>query len=207
MLFLGPPGAGKGTIAARISTFLNIPHVSTGDIFRENINKKTPLGMKVKSILDSGDLVSDELTTKMLKTRLESDDAASGFVLDGFPRTIPQAEALSKTSDIDHAIELRCTEEVLIRRLTGRRICSTCRRIYHVDSMPPKVENLCDNDGTRLHIREDDELESVKRRLALYAEETKPLSHWYEMRGLLRVVDGTREADVVFKEIREMLGI
>lgn len=139
-----------------MSALLGIPHVSTGDLFRENINKQTPLGMEVKRILDSGGLVSNEITTEVLRIRLGLDDAVNGFILDGFPRTIPQAEALSSFSDIEYAIELKCTREVLIRRLTGRRSCPVCRRIYHVDSMPPAVENICDNDGTRLYIREDD---------------------------------------------------
>jgi len=205
MLFLGPPGVGKGTMAARMSALLGIPHVSTGDLFRENINKQTPLGMEVKRILDSGGLVSDEITTEVLRIRLGLDDAVNGFILDGFPRTIPQAEALSRFSDIDYAIELKCTREVLIRRLTGRRSCPVCRRIYHVDSMPPAVENICDDDGTRLYIREDDKMESVNRRLALYAEETQPLSDWYGAKGLLRVVNGSGEADAVFEEIRKIV--
>jgi len=207
MLFLGPPGAGKGTMAVRISALLSIPHVSTGDLFRENINKRTPLGVKVKKTLDSGALVSDEVTIEMLETRLGLDDAVHGFILDGFPRTILQAEALSKFSAIDHAIELRCTQEVLIRRLTGRRSCPVCRRIYHLVSMPPRVENICDDDGARLQVREDDKLESVNRRLALYAKETQPLSDWYGERGLLRVVNGSGEADAVLREIREAAGI
>jgi len=205
MLFLGPPGVGKGTMAARMSALLGIPHVSTGDLFRENINKQTPLGMEVKRILDSGGLVSDEITTEVLRIRLGLDDAVNGFILDGFPRTIPQAEALSRFSDIDYAIELKCTREVLIRRLTGRRSCPVCRRIYHVDSMPPAVENICDDDGTRLYIRKDDKMESVNRRLALYAEETQPLSDWYGAKGLLRVVNGSGEADAVFEEIRKIV--
>ena len=207
ILFLGPPGSGKGTMATRISALLNIPHVSTGDLFRDNINKQTPLGMKVKKTLDSGGLVSDEITIEILKNRLGLDDALHGFILDGFPRTIHQADSLSKFSDIDHAIELQCAQEVLIRRLTGRRSCPVCRRIYHVYLMPPIMENICDEDGTRLHTREDDKLESVSRRLALYAEETQLLSDWYRTRGLLRVVNGSREADVVFEDIREMVGI
>lgn len=205
MLFLGPPGVGKGTMAARMSALLGIPHVSTGDLFRENINKQTPLGMEVKRILDSGGLVSDEITTEVLRIRLGLDDAVNGFILDGFPRTIPQAEALSRFSDIDYAIELKCTREVLIRRLTGRRSCPVCRRIYHVDSMPPAVENICDDDDTRLYIRKDDKMESVNRRLALYAEETQPLSDWYGAKGLLRVVNGSGEADAVFEEIRKIV--
>ena len=205
MLFLGPPGAGKGTMAARMSALVGIPHVSTGDLFRENIKRQTPLGTRVKKILDSGGLVPDEITIEVLRTRLELDDATSGFILDGFPRTILQAEALSKFSDIDYAIELQCTREVLIRRLTGRRSCPVCRRIYHVDSMPPAVENTCDDDSARLYIREDDKKEAVKKRLALYAEETWPLSDWYRARGLLRVVNGSGEADAVFEEIREIV--
>lgn len=205
MLFLGPPGAGKGTMAARMSALVGIPHVSTGDLFRENIKRQTPLGTRVKKILDSGGLVPDEITIEVLRTRLELDDATSGFILDGFPRTILQAEALSKFSDIDYAIELQCTREVLIRRLTGRRSCPVCRRIYHVDSMPPAVENTCDDDSARLYIREDDKKEAVKKRLALYAEETWPLSDWYRARGLLRVVNGSGEADAVFEKIREIV--
>jgi len=205
MLFLGPPGAGKGTMAARTSALLGILHVSTGDLFRENIKKRTPLGVKVRKILDSGALVSDELTIEVLESRLGLDDAAHGFILDGFPRTISQAEALSKLSDIDHAIELQCTREVLIRRLTGRRSCPVCRRIYHVDSMPPVVDNICDDDGAALQLREDDKLDSVNRRLVLYTKETRPLSDWYEARELLRVVDASKEADVIFKAIRKIV--
>lgn len=207
MLFLGPPGSGKGTMAARLSALLGIPHVSTGDLFRENINKQTPLGMKVKKTLDSGGLVSDEITVEILRTRLGLNDAIRGFILDGFPRTIHQADSLSKIDNIDHAIELRCTREVLIRRLTGRRSCPVCRRIYHVDSMPSLVENICDEDGAQLYTRKDDNLESVNRRLALYEKETRPLSDWYGAKGLLRFVNGSREADVVFEEIREIVDI
>jgi len=204
ILFLGPPGVGKGTMAVRISALLGIPHVSTGDLFRKNIEERTRLGIEVKKILNSGALVSDELTIEMLKTRLELDDAVNGFVLDGFPRTIPQAEALSEFSDIDYAIELQCTQEILIRRLSGRRTCSVCRRIYHVDSMPPAVDNICDEDGARLYTREDDKPASVSRRLILYAKETQPLSDWYEEKKLLRIVDGSGEADMVFERVKKL---
>jgi len=193
-------------MATRISALLGIPHVSTGDLFRENIEKQTPLGIEVKKILDSGALVSDELTIEVLKTRLGLNDAVDGFVLDGFPRTILQAEALSEFSDIDHAIELRCAQEVLIRRLTGRRSCPVCRRIYHVDLMPPASDNICDDDGANLYIRKDDEPASVNRRLVLYAKETQPLSDWYEEKGLLRIVDGSGEADMVFGEVKRIVG-
>ncbi|PIE04848.1 MAG: adenylate kinase, partial [Spirochaetales bacterium] len=192
LIFLGPPGAGKGTMAARVKEYLGIPHISTGNLFRENVAEKTQLGMQVKEIMEQGNLVPDDLTIAIVKERLSRPDAEKGFILDGFPRTILQAEALEKMTSIKHVLNLICPDRELIRRLTGRRFCPACGRSYHVEFIPPKQENICDDDGHQLSIRDDDTLEAVQNRLNVYMEKTRPLIEWYENRGLLRNI----EADV-----------
>ncbi len=206
LIFLGPPGAGKGTMAGRTKDLLDIPHVSTGALFRENIATQTPLGLAIKETMDQGNLVSDEITVALVKNRLDRPDAATGFILDGFPRTIPQAVALSEIRELDHVINLSCPPEELVQRLTGRRQCPVCGRIFHVKFIPPKVDGKCDDDGTELSIRKDDKLEAVKNRLKVYADSTKPLVTWYKDHGLLRIVDASKAPDGVFEAIKDVIG-
>ena len=205
IIFLGPPGAGKGTMASRTRELLDIPHVSTGELFRDNINRETPLGLQIKETIDQGNLVTDEITVALVKNRLSLPDAATGFILDGFPRTIPQAVALSEFRELDHVINLTCPSEVLIRRLTGRRQCPVCGRIFHVDFVPPIVDGICDDDGAELSIRDDDKLEAVKNRLKVYTDSTEPLIRWYEDHGLLRIVDASTTPDGVFEGVRSVI--
>lgn len=205
MIFLGPPGAGKGTMAEKAKDLLGIPHVSTGDLFRDNIARDTKLGKRVKNILDRGDLVPDDVTVAMVKERLSSPDAEKGFILDGFPRTIPQAEALLEITELNHVINFVCPPDVLVKRLTGRRQCPKCGKIYHLDFMQPKKEGYCDIDGSKLTIRKDDELEAVENRLKVYSKQTEPLIKWYEQRNLLRNVTANAAPDEVFKSLRQVI--
>lgn len=205
LVFLGPPGAGKGTMAVRTESLLSVPHISTGDLFREHAKNKTDLGLQVKSIMERGDLVPDEITIAMVQRRLKKDDAAGGFIFDGFPRTIPQAEAFAEITPLDHVINLQCSNQELIRRLTGRRSCPTCGRIFHTVFMPPRVDGVCDDDGSALQTRKDDTLEAVENRLSVYTEATSPLIGWYANRNLLRDVDASAAPDKVFDAIRNLL--
>lgn len=205
IILLGSPGAGKGTLAGEVQKLLHVPHISTGDLFREHVQKGTPIGKEVKRIMEGGDLVPDELTIRMVQDRLTQEDAKTGFLFDGFPRTVPQAEALSKITDIDYVLHLLCPREILVRRLTSRRYCPSCGRIYNVISKPPKVDNVCDADGTPLQIRKDDNPESVETRLKIYNESTAPLIQWYEDRGLLREVDASESPDKGLQFIRSTL--
>jgi adenylate kinase len=206
VIFLGPPGVGKGTMADRTTDLLGVPHISTGVLFRENVSRQTELGLKVKGILDRGDLVPDEVTVTMVKNRLDQPDARQGFILDGFPRTIPQAEALKDITLIEYVINLFCPNEVLLKRLTGRRFCAKCGRTYHLDFMPPRAADTCDDDSTRLSIRDDDRLEAVQNRLQVYIESTEPLIAWYKGHHLLHEVDASGSPDAVFKAVRKVLG-
>jgi len=206
IVFLGPPGAGKGTMATRTHTLLDVPHVSTGELFRENIANETSLGLKVKDILSRGDLVSDEITVAMVKIRLEQEDAQDGFILDGFPRTIAQAEALGTIAGLHHVINLLCPTHLLVRRLGGRRFCPQCARTYHIDFMPPERSGVCDDDGSPLSTRDDDKQDAVQNRLKTYAELTEPLVTWYRSGNLLRELDASGPPDSVFESIRELLG-
>lgn len=205
LIFLGPPGVGKGTMAARVKDLLNVPHVSTGELFRENVSGETELGLKVKAIMERGDLVPDEVTVAMVDDRLARPDASGGFILDGFPRTIVQAESLEKITGIDHVLNLTCPEDEIIRRLTGRRFCPACSRTYHIEFVPPKTEGKCDDDGTDLMIRDDDTLDAVQNRLKVYAESTEPLIAWYREKGLLRNIDGSLSPGDVYTGIRKAL--
>ena len=205
IIFLGPPGVGKGTMAARIHEVCDIPHISTGQIFRDNVKRTTAFGLEVQTIMARGELVPDDITVAMVKDRLQNEDASQGFILDGFPRTIPQAEAFAQYMVIDHVINLVCSTEELVKRLTGRRFCSNCKRIYNIFSMPPLKDDLCDDDSAILKTREDDKPEAVEKRLSVYHESTEPLITWYKKQGLTRNIDAGRTPDKVFEEIEKIL--
>lgn len=211
IIMLGAPGAGKGTQAKKIADKYQIPHISTGDIFRANIKEGTELGKKAKTFMDAGKLVPDELTIDLLMDRISRPDCANGYVLDGFPRTIPQAESLEAALEkrgekIDYAINVEVPDENIIRRMGGRRACLNCGATYHVVHIPTKVEGICDRCGSELVLRDDDKPETVKKRLDVYHEQTQPLIEFYSQRGVLVNVDGTRDMEVVFADIVEILG-
>ena len=211
LIMLGAPGAGKGTQAARVAAELQIPHISTGDIFRANIKNGTELGKKAKAFMDAGKLVPDELTCDLVADRIAKDDCANGFILDGFPRTIPQAEALDKVlvsrgEKVDYAVNIDVPDEAIISRMSGRRACVTCGATYHIQFNPPKKEGICDNCGGELILREDDKPETVKTRLNVYHEQTQPLIAFYQAKGVLVTVDGTQALDDVFKAVLAKIG-
>ena len=211
IIMLGAPGAGKGTQAKMIAEKYSVPHVSTGDIFRANIKNGTELGKEAKKYMDQGLLVPDERTVKILLDRVAQDDCKNGYVLDGFPRTIPQAQvldkALSELDDaIDYAINVDVPDENIIRRMGGRRACLTCGATYHVEHIPPKKEGICDACGSELVLRDDDKPETVKNRLDVYHKQTQPLIDFYEAKGILKSVDGTVPMEDVFAAITEILG-
>lgn len=211
IIMLGAPGAGKGTQAKKIAAKYNIPHISTGDIFRANIKNGTELGKKAKVYMDQGHLVPDELTVDLLLDRIHKDDCKNGFVLDGFPRTIPQAEALDKAltalgEELDRAIEVNVPDENIVKRMSGRRACLNCGATYHIVHAPSKVENICDVCGGELVLRDDDKPETVLKRLGVYHSQTKPLIDYYKEEGILETVDGTAALDDVFKAITAILG-
>ena len=211
IIMLGAPGAGKGTQAKMIAEKYGIPHISTGDIFRYNIKNGTELGKEAKKYMDQGLLVPDELTVKILLDRVAKDDCRNGYVLDGFPRTIPQAEALDKAlaelgQKMDYAIDVDVPDENIIHRMGGRRACVGCGATYHLEYAPTKVEGICDACGKELILRDDDKPETVKKRLDVYHEQTQPLIDYYTNAGILKTVDGTVDIDVVFQNIVEILG-
>ena len=211
IVMLGAPGAGKGTQAKMIAEKYSIPHISTGDIFRANIKEGTPLGLEAKSYMDQGKLVPDELTVKILLDRVAKDDCKNGYVLDGFPRTIPQAnvlkEALEKTNDkIDYAINVDVPDENIVRRMSGRRACVTCGATYHIEHVPPKTEGICDKCGSALILRDDDKPDTVLNRLKVYHDQTQPLIDFYNNEGILKEVDGTIDVKDVFDSIVKILG-
>ncbi len=201
LIFIGPQGAGKGTIAAHVCPKFEIPHISTGDMFREAIEKGTELGKKAKEYMDKGELVPDEITVQLVKERITHKDCYAGFVLDGFPRTIPQAEALDKEVDIDGVILLEAPEELLIERLTTRRQCRNCGKIYNLKTNPPKEEGKCDICGGEVYQRDDDKEEAIKRRLEIYKKETAPIADYYEKQGKLHKVDAARDVDEIVKDV------
>jgi len=205
LILLGPPGAGKGTVAKKTADEFNIPHISTGDLFREAIRIESDLGKKVKKIIESGALVSDELTFELIKERLAKKDVESGYILDGFPRTIRQATLLDDFQKIDRVLLLKVDDSEVVRRLSGRRICKDCGHIHHVEFMPPKVDGICDKCGGELYTRDDDKEESVKKRLQVYREETAPLVGYYEEKGLLTHVDASKSPDEVFQSVTAIL--
>lgn len=204
-VFLGPPGAGKGTIAQKAEKLLAIPHISTGDLFRNNVRNKTELGKIVQGIMERGELVPDEITLAMVQQRLKESDTSAGFILDGFPRTIVQAEDFAEVTDLSHVINFVCPEEELIKRLTGRRSCPNCGQVYHVLFMPPKQEGVCDSDGASLQTRSDDTLQAVQNRLKVYHESTAPLIHWYKEKNLLKNIEAAVPPDEVFESVRVLL--
>ncbi len=211
IIMLGAPGAGKGTQAKKIADRYQIPHISTGDIFRANIKEGTELGRKAKSYMDQGLLVPDELTLELIMDRFQNPDCANGYVLDGFPRTIPQAEALTaaleKNGDsIDYAINVEVPDENIITRMSGRRACLACGATYHVVYAPTKEEGVCDRCGEKLVLRDDDKPETVKKRLDVYHSQTQPLIDYYTKQGKLAEVDGTQSVDAVFDAIVKILG-
>ena len=211
IVMLGAPGAGKGTQAKMIAEKYTIPHISTGDIFRANIKEGTPLGLEAKSYMDQGKLVPDELTVKILLDRVSKDDCKNGYVLDGFPRTIPQAnvlkEALAKQNDkIDYAINVDVPDENIVRRMSGRRACVTCGATYHIEHVPPRTEGVCDKCGSALILRDDDKPDTVLNRLKVYHDQTQPLIDFYNNEGILKEVDGTIDVKDVFENIVKILG-
>lgn len=211
IIMLGAPGAGKGTQAKMIADKYTVPHISTGDIFRANIKEGTELGKKAKEYMDKGALVPDELTCDLVMDRIQQDDCKNGFVLDGFPRTIPQAEALTVALEkinqtMDFAIDIEVPDENIINRMGGRRACTGCGATYHIINIPPKKEGICDRCGETLVLRDDDKPETVKKRLEVYHDQTQPLIDYYKGQNILHEVDGTMEMSDVFAAITALLG-
>ena len=210
IVMLGAPGAGKGTQAEIIAEKYNIPHISTGDIFRANLKNGTELGKKAKVYMDAGELVPDSLTCDLVMDRIAQDDCAEGYILDGFPRTIPQAEVFTKAlaekgMKVDYAIDVDVPDDNIVKRMAGRRSCPNCGSIYHVEFMPPKKEGICDSCGTELVQRADDQPDTVLNRLRVYHEQTQPLIDFYKEAGCLYSVDGTKKQDEVFADIIAIL--
>ncbi len=210
MILMGLPGAGKGTQASEIVKKYPIPHISTGDMFRKAIKEETDLGKEAKSYMDRGELVPDEVTIGIVRERLAEEDAKKGFLLDGFPRTVEQADALNEIlSDLDRKVDavinIEVAEEELMNRLTGRRICEVCGTTYHLVFNPPKVEGVCDLDGGKLYQREDDNPETVANRLSVNVKQTKPLLDFYENQGVLKNIDGSRQIDNVTEDVIQIL--
>lgn len=206
LVLLGPPGAGKGTQASAIVEKYSIPHISTGDIFRANIKEGTELGKKVESYMNKGLLVPDDLVVSIVKDRLTKEDCKDGFLLDGFPRTVNQAEALDRelkdmSLKLDKVINIEVEKDILIGRAIGRRICKSCGATYHVEFSPPKQKGICDKCGGELYQRDDDKVETVEKRIAVYTEQTKPLIDYYNDKGLLLDVDGAKSIEEVFQDI------
>ena len=210
-ILLGAPGAGKGTQATRIVEKYGIPHISTGDIFRDNIKRQTELGMKAQEYMNKGELVPDDLTCEIATTRLLEDDCKNGFLLDGFPRTVYQAEKLdeflkSHGQCLDKVIDVEVDQEILIARLTGRRVCKNCGATFHVINIPPKEEGICDNCGNALVQRDDDTEETARNRLSVYEEQTLPLIDYYKAQGILFEIKGEKDPEVVFEDIVKAIG-
>ncbi|MDU5188178.1 MAG: adenylate kinase [Staphylococcus epidermidis] len=210
IILMGLPGAGKGTQASEIVKKFPIPHISTGDMFRKAIKDETDLGKEAKSYMDRGELVPDEVTVGIVKERISEDDAKKGFLLDGFPRTIDQAESLSQIMseldrEIDAVINIEVPDEELMNRLTGRRICEKCGTTYHLVFNPPKVDGICDIDGGKLYQREDDNPETVSNRLSVNVKQSKPILEYYNNKGVLKNIDGSKDIDEVTNDVIDIL--
>lgn len=210
IIIMGPPGAGKGTQAKRLITKYDIPHISTGDMFREAMKEGSELGLLAKQYIDKGHLVPDDVTNGIVRERLAKDDCQHGYLLDGFPRTLPQAEALEElTKEINRPVQfvinIEADEKELIRRITGRRVCKNCGTPYHINTLKPKVENVCDACGGPLIQRADDNEEALRVRLGHYYKQTKPLLEFYEKRGLLHSFDGTQDLNLLLKQVMSLL--
>ncbi len=206
IVVLGAPGAGKGTQANMISKKYNIPHISTGDILRHNIKNETPLGKKADAYMSGGNLVPDEIVLELVSERFKEPDCKRGYVLDGFPRTIVQAEKLDKILEhtgqgLESVIDVKVPDADIVARMTGRRVCSNCGATYHIVSIPSKIEGICDDCGSKLELRDDDTKETVKKRLKVYHNQTAPLIDYYDQKNILKIVDGTKDKDQVFDEI------
>ena len=211
IVMLGAPGAGKGTQAKKIAAKYAVPHISTGDIFRANIKEGTELGLKAKQYMDQGLLVPDSLTVALVMDRISQPDCGRGYILDGFPRTIPQAESLSKAlaekgEALDYAIDVDVPDENIVTRMSGRRACPGCGATYHIIYAAPAKEGICDKCGSELYLRDDDKPETVQKRLAVYHEQTQPLIEYYQKANILHTVDGTKGLEEVFQSITEILG-
>ena len=211
IIMLGAPGAGKGTQAKQIADHYTVPHISTGDIFRANIKNGTELGQKAKGYMDAGELVPDSLVVDLVIDRIHQDDCENGYVLDGFPRTIPQAEALDKAlaesgEAVDYAINVDVPDENIVTRMSGRRACVKCGATYHIKYNAPATEGICDNCGSELIQREDDKPETVLNRLSVYHEQTQPLIDYYDGKGIVKNIDGTQDLEAVFADITAILG-
>jgi len=207
MIFLGPPGAGKGTLAARAVDILGVLQISTGSIFRAAVAAKSPLGLKVKAIMDAGKLVDDETTIALVKERLAQDDVAKGYILDGFPRTIPQANALAEFSSVDKVINFDIPDSGVIERLGGRRVCRKCGYNFHAIFNKPKKEGICDYCGGEIYIRDDDKPEAIQKRLEVYRSQTAPLIDFYREKGLLLDIDARPMIDEIVINFKKALGI
>lgn len=210
MVFLGPPGAGKGTYAKELVKILNIPHISTGDMFREAVTSGSELGKKVEEILKRGDLVPDDLTISIVKERLSKEDCKNGFILDGFPRTVDQAKALDEIlrslgKELRYAFYFEVSEDLVVQRITNRRICKNCGKIYNLLTMPPKVDGKCDVCGGELYQREDDKEEVVRKRYKVYMENTYPVIEYYQKQNKLFTIDGASGVDSVIKEVLNII--
>lgn len=203
-VFLGPPGAGKGSLAVKVAEDYKIPHISTGDIFRANIKAQTPLGVKVKAIIDSGSLVSDELTFELVKDRLAQDDCKNGYILDGFPRTIPQAEMLDGLVADLKVVNFQISDDIVIGRLSTRRVCKACGANYNIKTLPPKVEGICDKCSGELYQRDDDKQESILHRMDVYRELTEPLINYYKNKGKITDLDASIETDILLGEFKKI---
>ena len=203
-VFLGPPGAGKGSLAVKVAEDYKIPHISTGDIFRANIKAQTSLGVKVKAIIDSGSLVSDELTFELVKDRLAQDDCKNGYILDGFPRTIPQAEMLDGLVADLKVVNFQISDDIVIGRLSTRRVCKACGANYNIKTLPPKVEGICDKCGGELYQRDDDKQESILHRMDVYREQTEPLINYYKNKGKITDLDASIETDILLGEFKKI---
>lgn len=206
-IFLGPPGAGKGSLAVKVAEDYKIPHISTGDIFRANIKAQTPLGVKVKAIIDSGSLVSDDLTFELVKDRLSQDDCKNGFILDGFPRTILQAELLSSLVPEVAVVNFQIKDEIVIKRLSTRRVCKSCGANYNVLTLPPKKEGVCDKCGGEIIQRDDDRQESILHRMDVYREQTEPLINYYTEKGKIYNFDASIETSELLGEFKKVFPV